>query len=108
MGQNLNDRLGTVGLLKRMGRDIIDPDVWRGPTESDLDMRIESHKCSYCGSPLSPYKDYGNAMIWKCDNDWCVNNPDCKLKANYGFTNVDFHVMGNPALRWEERDVHRF
>jgi hypothetical protein len=94
-------------MLRKCAPDIIGPDKWRGPAESDLDMRIHHHKCSFCGLPMSPYKDYGNALIWKCDNNYCVNNPDCKLKADYDFTGVDFQVMGNPNLRFQPWDVHR-
>ena len=102
MPHSYNRDMGSVAMLRRLrGRDVIGPDKWRGPAEADLDMRITSHKCRFCGLPMYPYKDYGNALIWACDNEYCINNPDSKLKNKYDFTGDVFMNTGNTNLAWK-------
>lgn len=92
--------MGSVAMLKKCNKNVIDPDKWRGPAEADLDLRIIDHKCRICGMPMYPFKDYGNYLIWACENEFCINNPDSKLKAKYDFTGDTFLNLGNPNLAW--------
>ena len=65
-----------------------------------IDNMATGHRCRLCGQPLSPYKNYYNAAIWRCNSEFCANNPDNPLKfdldANF------MNKVGNTDKIWDE------
>lgn len=90
-----NDKLGKA-MLKKTGRIY---DTFKGDHMDDIvDKMVAPMVCRFCGQPMTPYEDYFNAIIWKCDMPYCVNNPDSKLKFD---VNGDFiNSVGNLNRRW--------
>ena len=103
----MKDKRGKMSHLRRCVDKYIPPDQWRGPAESDIDMRITKHRCSYCGCDMEPYQDNGNILVWACKNIYCVNNPDYVFKANFDYDQLTLYASGNSDLRWSPSMVRK-
>ncbi len=103
MGKIYNDSLGSLRLIKKQGHFTSD---FRGDHMDDIvGGMATTHMCRFCGQPMTPLKDIGNVIIWKCDMPYCVNNQDYKLKFDI---QSDFiNNAGNTNRKWADFNVRK-
>jgi len=93
---NYNERR-TKAMLQKTGRIV---ESFRGDHMDDIINPAFRPPCRLCGQPQTPYEDYYNAIIWKCDMPNCANNPNSKLKFDLNAEVIN--GMGNMNRRWDK------
>ena len=89
-----NNKRGKA-LLRKTGRIY---ENFRGDHMDDILDPMFRPTCRICGQLMTPYEDYFNAIIWKCDMPNCPNNPDSKLKFDLNAEIIN--GIGNLERRW--------
>lgn len=100
-GHGMKRHRGQMAHIRKCVEHYIPGDRWKGPSESDIDMRVTKHRCPYCGLNMFPYHDDGNILVWACFNRLCVNNPDYEFNNNFDYDVPTLHISANDALTWD-------